>query len=76
MAHLNRNKSNRPMTVTIDEAKELTGLGRTSIYKLMKQGKLQNAKVIGRTLIDYDGLERLVTPHKKHDNDLSDEGNA
>lgn len=76
MEHWNCNNFNRPITVTIERAQQLTGLGRTSIYNLLHQRKLHKTKVGTRTLIGYDELEHLVTPNKKQVNDLSNEGNA
>lgn len=76
MENLNSKDLSRPIAVTIGKAQELTGLGRTSLYNLMQQRKLHKIKVGARTLIGYDELEHLVTPHKKQVNDLSNEGNA
>lgn len=76
MESFNSHNLNRPITVTIERAQQLTGLGRTSIYNLLHQGKLRKTKFGTRTLIDYDELEHLVAPYKKQVNDLSNEGNA
>ena len=44
------------------EAARATGLGRSSIYKLIDDGKLRRIKVGKRTLVWYDDLQKLVAP--------------
>ena len=46
--------------VTIPEATELSGLGRSTIYKLFRRGELTPRKAGKRTLILVDELKRLV----------------
>lgn len=48
------------LSVTIPEAVEMTGIGRTSFYKLFAQGKLTPRKAGKRTLILVEDLERVV----------------
>ena len=50
------------LTVTVPEAARATGLGRTTIYKLIDDGKLRRNKVGKRTLVWYDDLQKLVAP--------------
>lgn len=76
MHHCKYNSFDRPITVTIEKAQELTGLGRTSIYNLLQQRKLHKTKVGTRTLIRYDELEHLVAPNQNQVSDLSNEENA
>jgi excisionase family DNA binding protein len=52
----------QPIAVTIEAAKKLTGLGTTTIFKLIKDGDLQTVKVGRRTLVLVDSIERLLTP--------------
>ena len=49
-----------PLTVTVQTALKITGLGNTTLYALIKDGKLVTSKVRGRTLIDYQSLKALV----------------
>jgi hypothetical protein len=53
-----------PIAVTVSEARRLTGLGNTTLYKLIGQGHLivRRAPNIDRTLIDYGSLKRLLAP--------------
>jgi predicted site-specific integrase-resolvase len=48
------------ITVTLREATELSGIGRSSLYKLFKEGKLTPRKAGSRTLILVRELEDFV----------------
>jgi len=48
------------ISVTIPQACELTGLGRSTIYRLFDDGKLKRLKVGSRTLIRVGDLERYI----------------
>lgn len=48
------------IAATVQEATEITGLGRTSIYQLISDGKLTRRKYGNRTLILVEELEALV----------------
>ena len=48
------------LTVTIPQACKLTGLGRSTIYRLFDDGKLQRLKAGSRTLIKMDDLEAYI----------------
>lgn len=50
----------KTLTVTIPKACELTGLGRSSVYRLFDSGKLQRLKAGSRTLIKVEDLERYI----------------
>lgn len=45
---------------TIDEVSDLTGIGRTTLYKFMKTGRLKTLKVGRRTYVRAGALERFV----------------
>lgn len=45
---------------TVPEALTAIGIGRTNLYKLAKEGKLDLRKVGGRTLVTAASLHRLV----------------
>jgi hypothetical protein len=51
-----------PITITIGVARRLSGLGYTTIWKLIGEGTLQTVHVGRRRLILYDSLLRLLTP--------------
>jgi len=51
---------NKPITVTIPQACKLTGLGRSTIYRLFDEDKLKRLKAGSRTLIRVDDLEAYV----------------
>jgi excisionase family DNA binding protein len=44
----------------IDEACHVLGIGRTSLYELVKTGELKLIKIAGRTLVPRSELERLT----------------
>ena len=50
----------KTLTVTIPRACQITGLGRSTIYRLFDDGKLQRLKSGTRTLIKMDDLERYI----------------
>jgi excisionase family DNA binding protein len=45
---------------SIEEGAHRIGVGRTSIYKLAKDGKIRLIKVAGRTLIPDSEITRLI----------------
>jgi excisionase family DNA binding protein len=50
------------LTVTVAMARELSGLGDTTIWALIKSGKLESICVGRRRLIVYASLEKLLFP--------------
>jgi excisionase family DNA binding protein len=52
----------QPITVTVQTAKQITGLGLTTIWALIRDGKFQAVRIGRRTLIRYDSIERLLEP--------------
>lgn len=48
------------ISYTVNEAVKACGLGRTTIYELIKAGELKPAKVGARTLILRSDLERML----------------
>lgn len=55
-----------PTTISIKETKKESGLSHTTVYKLIKEGKLQTVKVGRRHLVVYASLKRLLTPKVAH----------
>jgi excisionase family DNA binding protein len=49
-----------PLAVSILEAARLTSLCRSTIYELLKSGKLRSIKVGGRHLVDYGSIKDLM----------------
>jgi len=49
-------------TVSIREATEISGLSRSSIYKLIDSGELTAVTVLTRRLVRLDSLYGLLTP--------------
>lgn len=47
---------------SVDEVAKATGLGRTTLYSFIKQGRLPVVKLGKRTLIRNDDLQRFLTP--------------
>jgi hypothetical protein len=63
--HSDKARNSRdPITVTANEACELSGFGPTTIWKFIKTGRLKVRRVPGvdRTLILYSSLQALLTP--------------
>lgn len=50
----------QPFTVTIETARDLTGLGNTKIFELLASGQLKRVKVGRRTLITTDSIRALI----------------
>jgi excisionase family DNA binding protein len=54
----------KPLTISVAQACRLSGLGPTTVWKLLHERKLQAVRPAGyrRTLIAYDSLARLLAP--------------
>lgn len=50
----------KPLTVTVQRAKEITGLGESTLWDRMKTGTLAHTNVGGRRLIVYASLEKML----------------
>jgi hypothetical protein len=48
------------MTVTIKRARELSGLGNTKIWELIKEKRLEVVRIDRRTLIRMNSLQKLL----------------
>lgn len=48
------------LAYTISEAVAVSGLGRSTIYELIKRGELPRAKIGARTLIRRQDLEAML----------------
>ena len=50
----------RPLAYSVREACAVSSLGRTALYRLISEGRLQARKVGKRTLIPADSLRSLI----------------
>jgi len=50
----------KPLSYTVEEAAKLTGLGRTRLYKELKEGRIKAVKLGRRTLIPHASLESWI----------------
>ncbi len=53
-------REERPVTVTVQRAQAITGLGHTTIHALLKEGRLKSTTVGNRRLIFFDSIETLL----------------
>jgi excisionase family DNA binding protein len=50
----------RPLTVTVDEAARLLGIGRSLAWRYVREGRWPVLKIGDRTLLSRSFIERLV----------------
>jgi excisionase family DNA binding protein len=55
----------RPISVRIPVAVQLTGISRSKLYELIKDGSVQTVKVGSSTLIPIGSLEQFIDANKK-----------
>jgi len=58
-AHLTELK---PLAVTVSTARKISGLGNTTVWRLIGEQKLLTVKVGRRVLVTYESLEKLLSP--------------
>ncbi len=49
-----------PVSVRVSTAVKLTGLGRSTLYELIKSGEIETVKIGRSTLIPYRCLKKLA----------------
>ncbi len=49
-----------PISVRVSMAVRLTGIGRSTLYELIKSGEIETVKIGRSTLIPYRCLKKLV----------------
>lgn len=49
-----------PLVVSINDAAKALGIGRTSIYAMISDGRLEAFKLGRRTLVRMESIRRLV----------------
>jgi excisionase family DNA binding protein len=52
----------KPLSVTVATARKLSGLGNTTLWRLIKERQLETVRVGRRTLITFRSLEALLAP--------------
>lgn len=50
-----------PLTISVSDFCQITGLGRTKAFALIREGRLDVAKIGRRTLITTDSVSALIT---------------
>jgi hypothetical protein len=55
----------KPLALTVKATCMLTGLGPTKVWGLIRDGRLEVARVDGRTLVIYTSVERLLSPNQQ-----------
>jgi hypothetical protein len=50
----------KPITVTVPVTREITGLGNTTVWGLIRDGKLRTIKIGKRRLVIYNSIEDLL----------------
>jgi excisionase family DNA binding protein len=50
----------QPIATSINDAAKALSLGRTSIYALIREGRLETVKLGRRTLVKVDSIRRLI----------------
>lgn len=51
-----------PLTVSVHEASKALGIGLTTTWAHIKSGKLQVARLGGRTLVTVESIKRAAQP--------------
>jgi excisionase family DNA binding protein len=51
-----------PLALSINETAKLLGVGRSSVYALLKTGRLDAIKIGRRTLLTTESIKRLARP--------------
>jgi excisionase family DNA binding protein len=59
---LTRRKEPGRLAVPVDDACTITGLGRSTIYELIADGRLQSVTIGHRRLVLYSSIEALLQP--------------
>lgn len=55
-----------PITVRIKDACRMTGIGRSKLYLLIAEGKLETVKIGSMTLVRVASIEALLLGDSKH----------
>jgi excisionase family DNA binding protein len=50
----------KPLTITVENALKISGLGRTKLYELINAGTIKTITIGRRRLVVYSSLEELA----------------
>lgn len=51
-----------PIVASINDTAKALSLGRTSVYQLIRDGRLETVKMGRRTLVRIESIRRLIGP--------------
>ena len=54
-----------PLAVSVEDAAQRAGLGRTEIYRAIKSGNLKSLKIGKRRLVRVDALREWLIRHEQ-----------
>jgi excisionase family DNA binding protein len=54
-----------PIAISVNSAAQTLGIGRTSVYALLKQGRLDAIKIGRRTLLTTASIRKLAQPPQR-----------
>lgn len=57
-----KSPSVKPLLMSIEDGGRALGLGRSSIYALLRTGELQGVHVLKRHMLTVGSVEQLATP--------------
>jgi hypothetical protein len=52
--------STEPLAVTLAKARQLSNLSHSSLYKLINENQIETVRVLGRRLIIYESLKKVL----------------
>lgn len=58
-----RTPMQQPLAVSVREACRLIGVGNTTLWALIKEGRLKTTRIGRRRLVLFASLEALISPH-------------
>ena len=61
-AFSNGERQNKPLAVSVKTACKLVGIGNTTMWSLIKVGRVKTVSIGRRRLVVYSSLESLLTP--------------
>ena len=53
-------RTHKPVAITVQTFTHIFGVGRTTAFALMRQGRLERVRINGRTLITMVSAEALI----------------
>jgi excisionase family DNA binding protein len=52
----------KPLAVTVPTARKISGLGNTTVWRLIAEKRLVTVRIGRRVLVTYDSLQNLLSP--------------